>query len=362
MKILLRILASLLCVSSYGQTQDLALESLRSVHEQQKFPFVIYKSHPKVAEKINTFLQLTYLENIPDTSIENPFEIVEESYRTNFESWDRYKTIEKIMTIEISGNGTGAYTSYFTKHHNFDLSTGNVILLEGFFTTEGLNKIDSIVRCEIKSTINFFLETAKPASESVDDIEAHEMQISEYQYCYESIDSGDLKEYYDFYFSNDSIFFVKGRCFPHVIRGLDDLGAFISSFNFEEIKSYLSDYGKSLLAGGTPLLSVQTPNKKIFKGFINGKYPISMLIEEIYSDKSLRVFYWYDKERKPIRLDGRFVNNHFSLLENDYYSEAERKWIPRAHIEADWIHNQEIMGVWIDYKTKEKLSFELSLY
>ncbi|MER3328802.1 MAG: hypothetical protein RIF34_04420, partial [Candidatus Kapaibacterium sp.] len=73
-------------------------------------------------------------------------------------------------------------------------------------------------------------------------------------------------------------------------------------FSFSEIAIYLSDFGKSLIQGeGIIANSIFTTSRtKYLKGLIDGKYPITMLLNLSYNDrmKSYDIdesFYWYDK-------------------------------------------------------------------
>ena len=105
-----------------------------------------------------------------------------------------------------------------------------------------------------------------------------------------------------------------------------------------------------------------TPEGKLFKGKINGKFPITAIVTKIYEDSSLKMQYWYDDQKVPIELDGDFKDNRFTLVEIDHHSEELDKWITKANIRADWINNKKIMGTWTNYQTKEVLKFELERY
>jgi hypothetical protein len=97
---------------------------------------------------------------------------------------------------------------------------------------------------------------------------------------------------------------------------------------------------------------------KLYKGKIDGKYPITVLINKVYEDGSFSANYWYDKNKKLIEWNGKIKGNHISMIENDYYSEETNQWIFRALIEAE-LKGNTMVGTWQDYKTKKYLNLEL---
>lgn len=355
---------------TFAQTTKFQIKDLTPLYEKNKFPHVISKTNPQIAEKINIFLQLENLNQLPGVYKIHPFEKVASdpnnccSY-VEFYEWKQYKTPNNILSLQLAGEANGAYPEGFENYYNFDLQTGNPILLTDIFSANGLAKIDDVVNRRIRIEINGYLKKlrkelklSKLKKEEKDDLLEKE---SMYQTCVESVGKGDLKDY-EYYFSNNSITFIRGRCSPHALRAIDDLWEFENKFSYKEIESYLSNYGKSLMKGQKSSYISSTPEAKLFKGKINGKFPITAIITKIYEDSSLNMQYWYDNNKIPIELNGDFKNNHFTLVENDHHSEEEAKWIPKANIQADWLNNHKIIGTWTNYQTKEVFKIELETY
>ena len=243
MKSFLTILAILIAINTCGQTKDLFIENLKSPATEQIFPFVIYEGRSKIAGNINAFLQLEELEKIVSQNDEDPFlKLEDNNYVINYESWSKSRTIENILTLVISGNATGAYSEKFHHFYNFDLNTGKSISIEEVLTSEGLLLLKGKVIVSNQKTIADFVFHIK----SVTMKQFQKDQLDLYTNCIEDDDHG----FYTFYFSKDSISFVRGRCSPHALRALDDIGEFVNTFSFEEIQPYLSDYGKLLLSNG----------------------------------------------------------------------------------------------------------------
>ncbi len=243
MKSPLTIFVILIFSNTYGQTKDLFIEKLKSPATEQVFPFIVYDAHPNVARKINAFLQLEELEITVGQHDEDPFRKLEENnYVVNYESWSKLRTVESILTLVISGNATGAYSETFNHAYNFDLNTGKSINIEDFLTKEGLLLVKKKVIMHNQKLIADFVHQIK--SGSMEQFQKDQLDL--YTGCITDDDYG----FYTFYFSEDAISFVRGRCASHALRALDDLGEFVHTFRFEEIQPYLSDYGKSLLVRG----------------------------------------------------------------------------------------------------------------
>jgi hypothetical protein len=141
------------------------------------------------------------------------------------------------------------------------------------------------------------------------------------------------------------------------MRALDELDSHVVEFPYSELEKFWSPYAKNLLAGSEKVHKTSL-NNKLYKGKIDGKYPITVLIDEVYDDGSLSAHYWYDKNKKLIEWHGKIKGNHISMTESDYYSDEARQWMLKAFVEAD-LQGNKIIGTWQDYKTKKYLKLEL---
>lgn len=345
----------------FAQNNTLKLINLKPVIQENVFPEVVYKSNAIIEEKINTFLQIKHLEIVPKKYISNPFEKVT---RTDFSSGDvrfyDYKkniTVDNILSLTIEGEATGAYSEGFETYENFDLRNGNLLVLNDIFTKNGLTQINKILTVKINQEIKNYikkLKTEKP--DKKEDADFADEQILLYETClFENTDVNI--DYYRFYFEKNQMVFVKGRCSNHAMRALDDLDSFYVNLSFKSIEKHLTNYGKSLLFN-LPIVNTNKPQGKIYKGFINNKYPITAIITEISTDKSVYMKYWYDKVKEPLEWSGTYINNTFMLREEEEHSEDAAAWGTKAEIEAVFTNNK-ISGTWTNLKTKEILKLEL---
>ncbi len=93
------------------------------------------------------------------------------------------------------------------------------------------------------------------------------------------------------------------------------LDKYYISFSYKDIAPYLSPLGQALISGSKEKILLSGPEGQIFKGTIDGKYPVTAIVSEIYNDGSMNIKYWYDKYKIPIEWSGTFVNNRFALSE-----------------------------------------------
>lgn len=263
-----------------AQRKDMEITNLPPKTTQMVFPLVKMKNNPRVAEKINMYLQVTLLETIPHAA-RNPFEKISKgttSYQgfADFYDWKASPTPENILSVALSGDATGAYTENFTKYQNFDLRTGNRIDIQDVLTVEGeffiLEKCKTTIRKRIKKILQQIeKEIANNDEEYLK--EQKELYLDYLEW---------LKEYdmnwFSYSFEKNQILFIRGRCSNHAMRALDDLGTYKIPITYQELKPYLTDFGKSLIFNSPKNVEISNPNFRIYKGKI-GKHPVHFLVE-----------------------------------------------------------------------------------
>lgn len=348
---------SLISIVCFSQQKNLKIIDLKPKSENFVFPLISYPEKPLVQNKINTFLQVNELEFIPGTG-KNPFHLA--STATNsysnyvyFYNWKKLETPKNIFSLKIEGEASGAYSENFTEYRNFDIRTGNVINIKDLFIPEAVDSVNFMVNEIITREISTYLSKLRSSGSSEDMNE----QIKMYEECLEFTDGATL-EYAKFYFGKDKLIVVKERCSNHAMRALDDLGEFEVGLPFAKLSRYWSPYAKNLLSETAKTVRQNSVQNRLYKGIIDQKYPVTVLIKNVYDDGSFSAVYWYDKAKKLIEWSGRMKNTHISMVENDYHSEELKKWIPRAIIKAN-INEDKITGTWQDYKTKKFLKLEL---
>lgn len=339
---------------SFSQQKSLKINDLQPKSEKFVFPVISYPGNPIAANKINTFLQVSELEYVPDSG-GNPFKLA--STATNsysnylyFYDWEKLETPENILTIGIHGEASGAYPEEFADWKNFDLRTGNFINAADLFQPGSVKIVDGIIQKRVKKRISDFLVKLKAEKNPEEETED---QIALYEDCFTEHTLGSVK----YLFGKDKLTFVAGRCSNHAMRALDELGSHEIEFTYKELGKYWSSYAKNLISGSEKT-EITSLNNKLYHGKIDGKYSITVLIDQVYDDGSFSAKYWYDKNKKLIEWNGKIKGNHISIIENDYYSEEAHQWVFKALVEAD-LQGKKIIGTWQDYKTKKYLTLQL---
>jgi len=338
----------------FSQQKSLTIKDLSPKSEDSVFPVISYAENPRVENKINTFLQVNQLEYIPGSG-GNPFKLVSTgttsySNYVYFYSWEKLETPKNILSLALDGEASGAYPEGFSIWKNFDLRTGNFINAQDLFQSGSVKTVESLIQKSIKKEVNDFLtqlKSEKNPSEEVAD------QIAIYEDCFTDFTLGDV----EYYFGKDKIRFIAGRCSNHAMRALDELDSHVVEFPYKDMEKYWSPYAKNLLSGSEKVDTTSFSNT-LYKGKIDGKYPVTVLVGKVYEDGSFSADYWYDKNKKLIEWNGKIKGNHISIIENDYYNEETNQWIFRALIEAE-LKGNKIVGTWQDYKTKKYLNLEL---
>ncbi|KUJ50776.1 hypothetical protein [Chryseobacterium sp. JAH] len=348
---LIFLLISGLC---FSQQKTVKITDLPPKTEDFNFPKISYPEKPLVENKINTFLQVDQLEYIPGSEI-SASKLVstgKTSYSNfvYFYSWEKLETPKNILSIAIDGEASGAYPEGFSIWKNFDLRTGNFINAKDLFQPQSVKTIENLIQKNVKKTVNDFLVQLKSEKNPSDEVSE---QISMYEDCFTDF----TLEGIEYSFAKDTIRFIAGRCSNHAMRALDELGSHAVEFSYTALEKHWSSYAKNLLSGSGKIDKTSLDNK-LYQGKIDGKYPITVLINKVYEDGSFSAKYWYDKNKKLIQWDGKLKGNHISIIENAYYSEETNQWIFKALVEAE-VQGNKIVGTWQDFKTKKYLKLEI---
>lgn len=208
------------------------------------YSFPVVTSGPRnVQTKINTFLQRTELELVFGEEDSSIFERIwpREDFFSGIAALD-FEVKEnsaRILSIQIDREGCGAYCESYSTYYNFDASTGEQIQLSNIFSEAGLAKLSEEIVAEQKSMIAELIATA-------DESESPEAVREMFQACLEFITSAHACDR-GFLLRDGNLYFYGSRCSSHALLGLDELGEFEIVKSLDEVKEYLSEYGRKLL-------------------------------------------------------------------------------------------------------------------
>lgn len=303
------------------------LEAKRSDWETYRFP--VLQGDNLAVRRINTYLQANMLEGLPGRFEHSPFERIwpkkGKIWGTNSLDYQIDTEQPGFLSLTISGEYTGAYTSmgYFT--YLFDLARGQPIGLNQLFTSAGLQRLGERIRRERSKRIEDYLagipvpggHTDELVSLSPDDHdERSDEQRDMYRQCLPSRSKADLS-YDRLQLGKQQLTLTAGGCAPHVARALDDLGDFVNSVPYAELAPDLSPYGRCLLLEQRAdcLRPADLRAGGVYQGKIAGRYAITLVLaSNVYTSNS----YFYDRYARQIELGQQNISrDQISLREGD---------------------------------------------
>lgn len=304
----------ILIFSTFGYSFDYKVERI-SVGSNN-FPYLISKSDVSVAENINADLYIDIL-GVPPTR-KNPFiNTLDEDGRATQIIYDYAVTNDnKVLSVELSMEGCGAYCEAYTIYKNYNILDGKRIDIMDLFTTSGKIKFEKTLQTRIKKNINSFMKSLNVKDETMR--EQHEL----YEECLERDYIGKLSNYTSFTINRGKLTITPERCSAHVNRALDDLEGTKYKFSYQELKPYLNIYGILLLDSKRDSYPFDEP-RGLYGGKIGGYYA-HLYIKNIKDDDSQFVgSYYYDSKQIPIELSGRYSKKSFILHTTNRPTEKE---------------------------------------
>ena len=116
-----------------------------------------------------------------------------------------------------------------------------------------------------------------------------------------------------------ALIFSHDSCSAHATQALDDLGSLSMVLKANEIRDYLTDYGKYLMLGEekAPTMPIN-PYGQVFKGVINNHIGVTLYIELIKTDTvTPGSRYFYNRFGDPVELTMSKKGDLVELTETD---------------------------------------------
>lgn len=343
----MRLLLLLLLAIALPALADVRIDDLtdqRSDWETYRFPLLVGDS-PAIA-RINTFLHVRELQALPGRFAKSPFEKVrpKEGEIGGVNSLD-YQVVGQgpgYLSLNVDSEYTAAYSSQNSTAYNFDLASGRPIGLAQLLTPEGLARLQTELQRKRAKRMQDFLKAMPPSKpvdpdELSDDEQQQEDQRELYSECLESLGEASF-DFDRLQLGTDSMTVIGGSCANHASRALDELGEFPESISYQALSADLSPYGRCLLLEKRSdcALPANSTAQGVYHGSL-GAYPITLVIEQLYSDRSLTASYFYDKHAKYIELGGELQQDSLTLHESGE---------PPARFELEFQADGSLTGTW----------------
>lgn len=245
-------------------------------------------------------------------------------------SYQVLRNDERLFSVLFDGEGCGAYCEPFQQPLTFDAAAGRLLTDSDLFTDAGRKiLISELVKRNQKAiqTQIAKLQDKKPSDfASPEDFSA---ALDMYKSCLNNWQSEDWQDWIGkMEFHPTELLFVHGRCSNHILQTVDDLGDLRNSFVYAALKPWLSDYGKRLLLGEKNESSPRSAPGQWLKGTIGGKIRISLYLikpdhDYLNKETDIHGYYFYDRYRKPLKLQGKGKDGKFFLEEFDQKDTAQ---------------------------------------
>jgi hypothetical protein len=330
----------LIALTSMLNAQILSIEVI-SIDKAVSFPIITSNSRPEVAARINDLLQYTYFDTlftkktikaVVADQISNP------ELHHHLDGWTLMEIInhqqnERYLKLDFQLGYQGAYDSNWTETFFFDLKNGLRLEVPSFFSIEGFYDFLN------KNWLDGCFEQVE---------EAHACETGERQLegeCYTS-----CFDFEEFYIRDGSLVLTTNDCYPHVLQNCNPI--FEKAFSLSSISPYFSGYGRYLLLGEQNDKSL--PRSFFLSGKLDDKYHIRMALEQDVDDASKwHGYYFYEKHKKKIKLEGILKGNIMTLkeyLDNNFFN---------GEFRLEWDETYFPTGTWTDKNMLSKMDVEL---
>lgn len=248
------------------------------------------------------------------------------------EVWQRQPEIDfqvqrndgRIFSVTLSAEGCGAYCESYTTPYAFDAANGRHLSAEDLFTPAGRAALGKQLKTANLTAIQTEIrrlqdEEATARQRKQPPSEDRTTALKMYAECAQFRQSpeygtaqGKLQ------IQPQALVLSMERCSNHALRAVDNLGEFSLRFAPEQLKPWLSAYGRTLLLSETPgTAAPTTPWEQVLHGKISANMPVTLYLGALNPDGTLSGSYFYDRYRKSIALSGRFEAGTLTLTEAD---------------------------------------------
>lgn len=305
---------ALLLLSSHASATQLEIKNLEyrypnSTEMQYRVPWFTSTDNPQVAKRINDYIFACFINQLPGNNPQttvNQFANSEMNPTANIDYTVEYRD-DKILSLNITVEGCGAYCESYNVPVNFDLASGAAITLSDLFSRSTMAELNTRIRKDIRSQIDTFVAVQKEGGDSG------------YAEFYASCATYTDGLYYidKFSLQKDHLAFLNGRCSNHANRAGDELGDFTTKIPTEELHNQFTPYGQYLTGAKSTTPVEPTPgiDGKVMYGTLGKSMRIVLKVDCNYGD-FFEGAYFYQKFGAPIELTGKCDtadNRHYEL-------------------------------------------------
>jgi hypothetical protein len=304
-----------------------------------QFP-VLEGTNASAAERINAlmFQNVFDLEfpAVPPANPEQSLTVLDDQLSRSIASigFQVLRNDGRMFSVLFDGEGCGAYCESFQRPLAFDAATGRLLTEADLFTDSGRKAlILELVKRNQKAIQDQITKLQDKGESLFGNPEDKEATIEMYRGCLNNWRSKEWQNWLGkMEFHPTELLFVHGRCSNHALQGLDDLGDLRNSYAYATLKPWLSDYGRRLLLGEKTEANPVSALGQWLKGTIGGKTRISLYLPKPYpeyldKEADIQGYYFYDRYRKPLKLQGQRREGKIFLQEFDGKETAQAEML-----------------------------------
>ncbi|WP_434136812.1 hypothetical protein JQR88_23585 (plasmid) [Pseudomonas luteola] len=250
----MRYLPFVLSVLAFPAVADVQLTNLADSVRGKEYRFPVFSGAPHV-ENINIYLQDKYLRHFPGNYQTSPFEKImpsdEQAADTTALDYSVEYLTPSVLSLRINTTYSGAWSVDSKTYEQFDLTSGQPIIITDMFTPEGFKKLRD-------ETIKDRLQQASKASANIEAVVDNAYIADEYRprvlMMFKEQYEGCQKEIPTTFsadqtlrFYGDGIEVPMGRCTRGEIGEIDPVKLISTHFSLKKIAPWLNAYGQCLL-------------------------------------------------------------------------------------------------------------------
>ncbi|KAF1070719.1 MAG: hypothetical protein GAK45_00717 [Pseudomonas citronellolis] len=319
---ILCILLATLCPASAA----LPTESLSATAQngtRYRFPHITGDS--LAARNINTWLQTVWLNKLPSRYSHVAFEDVWPQAADSYTGLTQlnYSLLANepgFLSVNLYGEYTFTHPNEFSSSYSFDSRTGQPLQLTDLFTAQGLAWLEQQTLAQRSQRIRTVLAglSAKTGGRSATEPTLATEQRNLYLRCLTELEGASVKSD-NLALDRKTLSLEHRHCGEHLDRTIDVLGDFANRWTFAELHEHLSDYGRCLLveARSDCQRAPGTLTVGVWRGQIDARLPITLVLQYLGPDGQTHGAYFYDKFARYIGLRGTREQDGSLLLNED---------------------------------------------
>jgi hypothetical protein len=224
----------------------------------------------------------------------------------------------RVFAVEFQGEYCTTRCDTVRRPAAFDLASGRLLTAQDLFTPDGHAALIASMSARQRGTLEREIAIRRqPGARRDADAQA---ALAIYQQCLKERYAGrDWPYAGDMAIEPEHITFSHGSCSTPATRTLDELGPLRHRFTLNQLRPWLSSYGRAVLLGDPPAAAT-SPQGQLLAGTLGGArvqlhlapasgHPLAR------DGEPVSAYYFHERERRPVPLQGQWRQGVLTLQE-----------------------------------------------